>query len=343
MSDLPATAGSASRPPAPLFEQWLFEHSRLGTFGTSAAIFLVLLGSFEGAALASHYSLADQLTFRPQEGAWPAVILSLLAAVALGMQRYVRLKDTEDGPALARLIGCDAQVMAVDTDAARTRLRRATLIGAIIGAAISYLAVPDDAQSHHLGVFLWFGFIMALLGAMFARGTTMTRIATRNFTERIDRDLKIDLLRVDELSIIGRSGARASLIWLCVAAVISLFFVSGQAAALVIATIVISAGMAAWLFYRSLTHVHMMIRQAKRDELERLRRAITEQRTQAVHDHAAAARLQGLLAYEARIEKVHEWPFDQLTLLRVSTYVLIPATPALGQLAMKYFTDHMHL
>ena len=63
-----------------------------------------------------------------------------------------------------------------------------------------------------------------------------------------------------------------------------------------------------------------------------------EQREQATHDHTAASRLHGLLAYETRIEHVHEWPFDQLTLLRVASYVLIPASPALGQLAMRYFT-----
>jgi hypothetical protein len=340
MSDLPATADSTAEPLPAVFEQRLFELSPLGTFGTALAIFLLLMGSFEGVALLAHYPLADQLTFRPQEGAWPAAILSLLAAVALGMQRYTHLKDLEDGPTLSRLIDCNATSMAIDTSPARARLRRATVTGGIVGAALSYFAVPADARLHHIVVFLWFAIIMTMLGAMFARGTTMTRIAAQNFAMRIDRNLKVDLLRVDELSIIGRSGARAALIWLCVAAVISLFFVSGRAPGLVIATIILSAGMAFWIFFRSLERVHRRIRQAKRVELERLRASIADQRAQAAHDHAAATRLHGLLAYETRIERVHEWPFDQLTLLRVGSYVLIPAAPALGQLAMKYFTDH---
>ena len=39
----------------------------------------------------------------------------------------------------------------------------------------------------------------------------------------------------------------------------------------------------------------------------------------------------GLLAYEARIQAVHEWPFDQTTLVRVAAYVLIPAIPWFGE------------
>jgi hypothetical protein len=341
MSDVPAT------PAAPAlyvstFEQKLFEWSPAGTWVTSLGIFLALMASFEIVAVISQYPLADQLSFSPREGAFPAVILSLLATVALGMQRYTRLKDVADAPALARLIPREVPDVAADP-AVLGRIRRAGAIGAIIGFAISFIAVPPYVLHGHIPIFLWFASLMALLGAMFARGSAMTRAAARSFARRIDHDLKIDLLRVDQLSIIGRSSARAALIWLSVAAVISLFFVSGHAPELVIATVVFAAGMAFWIFFRSLERVHRRIVAAKRAELERLRHAIHDARLAAVHDPAAAARLQGLLAYEARIEHVHEWPFDQLTLLRVGAYVLIPALPAVGQIAFKLFSEHVTL
>jgi hypothetical protein len=207
MSDLPATRAPAA--PAlyvSTFEQKLFEWSPAGTLVTSLGIFLALMASFEAVAVATRYPLADQLSFSTREGAWPAAILSLLAAIALGMQRYTRLKDVADAPALARLIPCDVPDVAADPAVLR-RIRIAGAIGAVIGFAISFIAVPSYVLHGHLPVFAWFTSLMALLGAMFARGAVMTRVAARNFARRIDHELKIDLLRVDELSVIGRSSA----------------------------------------------------------------------------------------------------------------------------------------
>lgn len=338
MTDVADIAGG---PLPPLMEQRFFELSPLGTFASSLVVFAFLFGSFEGLAAITHYPLADQISFSPKEGAWPAAILSLLVAVALGMQRYVRQKDVEESPTLAALMPCDPANMAVDSASARRRIKRAGWLGAAVGLAFCFIVVPSGVPQQHWPVFLWFTFIMMLLGTMFARGAAMTRIAAQGFSKRIDRDLKIDLLRIDRLSIIGRSSARAALIWVCVAAVICLFFVSGHAPGPVIATVVLSTGMAVWIFFRSLERVHKRIVLEKRKELETLRTAIAEQRTIAVRDHAAAMRLQGLLAYEARIEHVHEWPFDQLTLLRMASYVLIPASPAVGQLVMRYLTHSL--
>jgi drug/metabolite transporter (DMT)-like permease len=343
MSDLPASAAAPPARPHAIFDQRLFELSPAGTLPTSVAIFVFFMGSFEILALATHYPLGDQLSFSPREGAWPATVLSLLIAVVLGMQRYTRLKDLDDAPALERVIHCDAMAVAFDSAEVRGRVRRAAAVGAIAGIAGAFAAVPAYVRHDHLPIFLWFALVLAITGALFARGAVLTRAAARHFSARIDRDLKIDLLRVDELSIIGRSSARTALIWLCAAAVVCLFFVSGNAPVPVIATIVLAAGMAFWIFFRSLDQVHRRIRDAKRAELDRLRHSITEARTKAVDDHAAAARLHGLLAYETRIEAVHEWPFDQLTLIRVTAYVLIPAVPAFGQAAVKLVAQHFVL
>lgn len=332
---------AATMPQVSVLEQRIFEKSPAGTLATSVAIFAVLMGSFEAAAALTHYPIAYQISLSINEGGFPAVIMSLLIAVALGMQRYVRLKDLQDAPALARVIRCDVVTMTIDNEVAKRRILRAGFAGAAIGLVVGFLAVPPNVRAAHIPVLLWFVAVTMLLGAMFGRGIIMTRIAARNFSERIDRDLTIDLLRVDALSVIGKSSARAALIWLSVAAVISLFFVSGHIPALVIATIVVSSAMAFWIFFRSLEHVHRKIRDAKYAELEGVRSSIAEQRIQAGHDHTAAARLQGLLAYESRIEHVHEWPFDQPTLLRVAAYILIPAAPAIGQLAMRLISSRL--
>ena len=85
---------------------------------------------------------------------------------------------------------------------------------------------------------------------------------------------------------------------------------------------------------------HRRIRAAKLVELETLRHAIEQARAQAPADASAAMRLQGLLAYETRIEAVREWPFDQSTGMRLIAYLLIPAVPWFGQAIAGYFVEH---
>lgn len=344
MSDVPASAHDARPLPqmsAPL-EQRVFELSPVGALATAFGIFAVLMASFELAAAIAQYPLADQLKLSPQEGLWPAFILSLLVSVALGMQRYVRLKDIEDDAVLSHIFPCDFYEVGGTDLASRPYLRWAGVGGLIFGGVLALFVVPKSVQQQHMALLVWFVAVMAILAAMFARGAVMSRMATRAFSERVDRFLKVDLLRIDELSVIGRGSARAALIWLSVAAIICLFFASGHAPVLVIVTVLLSAGMALWIFYRSIERVHRKILATKRAELDRIRREIASLGLKASDDHTAAAKLHGLIAYETRIASVREWPFDQSTLLRVGVYVLIPAVPSLGQALVRYFVEHVH-
>jgi hypothetical protein len=231
MNDNSTAAATASQRPSPSvpFEQRIFELSPLGSLPTAIAIFVLLVASFEACAVLSHYPLSEQLSFSPQEGAWPAIILSLLVAVALGMQRYASTKELEDGPALARVTSRDAWAGGTIDVGTPNALRWAGFAGSVCGFGISFLVVPPSVQPAHLAVFLWFAFAMAFAFALFARGLVTSLSVARDFADRLDRGLKIDLLRIDDLSVIGRAGARAALVWLSAAAVVSLFFVIGQA------------------------------------------------------------------------------------------------------------------
>ncbi|HKD22096.1 MAG TPA: hypothetical protein VKB71_08775 [Rhizomicrobium sp.] len=342
MSDLPAemTSQTPLETLPPHFEQRLFDLSPFGTLPTAIAVFIVLLGSFEATARLTDYSLREQLTLDLHAGAWPATILSLLVAVGLALQRYVRIKDLEEAPAFAHILPCTAAESFAGDARVLGELRWFSLAGIAVGFAGAFLAVPADVRTQHLPIFAWFAIVMSLVGAMFARGVVLSRVGARSFSARVDRYLKVDLMRVDELFVIGRRSARSSLIWLSAAAIVCLFFAGGRTPAFLIAIVAASAGMAFWIFFGSLEHVHRKIRDAKVAELDHVRRDIATARLQASHDHTAAAKLHGLIAYEARIADVKEWPFDQWTLLRVSAYVLIPAIPTVAQTGFKYFVEH---
>ena len=74
---------------------------------------------------------------------------------------------------------------------------------------------------------------------------------------------------------------------------------------------------------------------AKRSELDRVRARIRQARNVVLdvaqgQDEALRQALPGLLAYEARIEAVHEWPFDLGTVLRFAALLTIAAGSWLG-------------
>jgi hypothetical protein len=316
------------------FEQAIFDASPFGTLATTALIFLLLLGSFatvtgiDGYAPFAH--TPQGWILRP--GMWPGFVLSLLITVALGMQRYDRQRDKAERAALQAVMPqCDIYEARMSDAEALGRRRLATAIGVLLGALPTLMLVPVRMLAVHPAMFIWFVLVNAFVAALFARGVAMSARGGENWARAIDQGLSIDLLRIDSLNVIGRQSARKSLIWFSVAGVILLLLVGHNGDALTLAVLLLAAVMGIWIFVRPMERVHRQIGAAKRAELDSIRHVIQAACTQAPHDPAAAAKLQGLLAYETRIESVREWPFDQTTAMRVAIYVFIPAIPWFGQ------------
>jgi hypothetical protein len=323
------------------FEQALYEASPLGALATTLAILLFFLGTFALALAIDRYPPFAQ-GWNLRGGIWPACVLSLMIAVALGTQRYVRLKDHDDDAALQAVMPrcMEFSLRMMDPEGVR-RLRWATLAGAAIGVVMMSVFVPRSLIVTQPAMFAWFAVVQVIVVALFARGIAASARGAGNWAVAIDSDLVVDLLRIDSLNVIGRHGARNALIWFSVAAVIFLFFIGNNMGLMTLATLVLSAVMGLWIFMRPMERVHRRIRAAKHAELETIRRAIAQACEQAPNDAAAAAKLQGLLAYEARIEAVREWPFDQPTAIRVAAFVLIPAIPWFGQAIAGYFIANL--
>ena len=260
------------------------------------------------------------------------------------MQRYARNRDLADNAALCAVMpNCTQEQWMYDAAGLR-RLWIVTAIGALFGSVPSLVLVPHELVAKEPAMFTWFLAINAFTSALFARGIVHSARAAETWARSIDTSLVIDLLRIDSLNVIGRHGARSALIWFSVAGAILLFFVGNNMNALTLAILLLAAAMGIWIFVRPMERVHRRIRAAKHAELETVRREIQTARSQISREADAAAKLQGLLAYEARIEHVREWPFDQPTAIRVAAYVLIPAIPWFGQAIAGYFvTNFVHV
>jgi hypothetical protein len=331
----------------PYLEQRIFGWSPVGTLPTAAILFVVLYGLYLLAGIVEGVATLEWTghTIAFHNGAWSALVLSLLIVAALGMQRYTRLKDAADQEPFSAIFSGGAETAARLASYAPddARLGRATVAGVALGLIGSFLILrsQQDARASAPGVLIWFVVAITLSAILFARGAELTRKSSASFEVTLRNELKIDLLRVDRLAVIGRSAARAALVWFVVSAVVCLFFVGGNIDLPSISIMLACAAMGLLLFLRVILRVHHKIVEAKAAELEHLRCEIEQARQNLRSDPQAAARAQGLLAYEARIAAAPEWPFDQTTLVRVGASTLIVTVPWFGQAMASYAIDHL--
>ena len=147
--------------------------------------------------------------------------------------------------------------------------------------------------------------------------------------------LPIDLLDRGALASIGRMGLRGAVLWLVGGTIAStLTWGMNQAApVLVILTLLLGFATASMLLPALMARGRL--REAKAVELRKVRRRIARAREAMWADGPAdrteqSALMTGLLAYEARIESVREWPFDTPTLLRFALLAVLAAGSWLG-------------
>jgi hypothetical protein len=166
---------------------------------------------------------------------------------------------------------------------------------------------------------------------MFLRGLEMTREGSRHVRQNMRSAVVVDLLRIDRLYPFGQSAARTATIWFVVSAATLLLLVGTDLGPAMLALSLASAAIGGWVFFGALGQIRQAIRAAKAIELEQIRHEITTLKAGLHADPAAPAKLQSLLAYEARIAGVPEWPFDQTTFARMAASSLVLTVPWFGQ------------
>jgi hypothetical protein len=314
------------------FEERLFLASPLGVVGTAALIFALAAGSYFLLAAVVHYPIVGVNGWPNVPTIIPGIAASLLLATVLGMQRYANIQQQADETAFAAIIA--NRVAGAAATPRPSHMLVASVAGAAAGMATTVLSVPAQVLHGYPALYAWQFVVITLLGVLAGRGVVTAARAGRSLRSMIDEGLTIELLHTDRLAVIGRQSARNALVWFSVIAVMCLYFVGGNAGGATIPIAVACAGVGLWMFVHPMVGIHHRIQLAKEAELDRLRDEIGQAVAAERSDPAAAARLPGLIAYEARIQAVREWPFDHSTLVRVGAYVLLPTIPWFGEAAV---------
>lgn len=182
-------------------------------------------------------------------------------------------------------------------------------------------------------MFLWLGWLIGRSSYFMFAG-----IWDRPGPQRSD----IDLLNLENIYIIGRSGLEGALIWFIVIAIAGVLILPDVGAGLwvVLSLYVINVGGGLMFLLTPALKIRSLIRDVKREELVRLEPLLRQTRDDTLTgDTSTHGRLTDLLAYKTQIESTPEWPFDSSTLLRFGLYLLIPVGSMIGGALVERVVD----
>ncbi|MDJ0789889.1 MAG: hypothetical protein QNK05_24085 [Myxococcota bacterium] len=187
--------------------------------------------------------------------------------------------------------------------------------------------------------------VLALAFWLSARASWFTLAELYAVAQAMGRGRPLDPLATAELEPLGRMALRAAVLWAGAAALGALSLVLTQGAPAEFIAVSFLLAVAAGSFWIPVWGVHRNLRAAKRAELVRVRSEIRRDR-EALADlgpdsGAAAQRLPGLLAFEARMESAREWPFDASTLRRFGIILLLPLLSWLGGALVERGVDRL--
>ena len=151
----------------------------------------------------------------------------------------------------------------------------------------------------------------------------------------------IDLLHLDNLYAVGRTGLSRALVRLVSVGIVGLMglnTVFGLWLTVPVFAIGLVTGLVTLL--RPARKVRNLIREGKRKELARLEPLVRQARDDTLNrDLSTQGRLTDLMAYQNRIESTAEWPFNSSTIIRFGLYLLIPVGSMIGGALVERIVD----
>lgn len=222
------------------------------------------------------------------------------------------------------------------------------VVGLVFGVGSGLLTVTDESLWAHgrpawtHPALIWLGARNFLNWWFVGRAMALELMLGRAFSRLGDRLAPFDLLDRTPLAPFGRRALRNVLLWMLLAAFLSLSYLGeGWASDLMWVALAGLGAFALTAFLLPLLGAHQRLRALKKDELARVHAAIAEAREEALgpSPHPAGGRLGDLVAYESRVASVAEWPIDAGTLLRLAFYLAIGLGSWLGAAVVELALD----
>ena len=270
-----------------------------------------------------------------------AVILSLAIGYLVGASRALRKATRRNIGALRPLLRPPREGEALAEDELPLKPDRARM-GGIIGIAMA-LAIPFAVDWGELYFFtrvywkpetVWTWAALVPIGWMCGRLVHASLHGADLFSRLARSRLRVDLFDTRSLAPFVRQGMQTVLVWLGFIAVIALTLVNQRMGVVIAFNVLVALVVSVTTLVLPLWGIHEQLVDAKANELDWVRETIREERQRLREGgevgSAAAARMPGILAYEARVEGVREWPFDVPTLLRLMLYLALPLVSWIG-------------
>jgi hypothetical protein len=290
----------------------------------------------------------------------PAVRFDLVMALVLAFVLWTLLSEpraaARDLAGLRPILDCgDEEYAALRREALSAgHSIAAGLLGAAVGLGVVLInvwAAPRTGMrwpsAHPFASSVQLAWSIALTASLFA---LMGRLAlgsirvSRLFAELGRQRVRLRLLDPGSLQPFARRGLRSASYWFIGSGIAMLLLVDAALPGLVAAVIAGTLALGVVSLLLPSRGIHQQLREAKHAELARVRQAI-ERRSRELFepdDPAAPDRqpsLPALLAWEARVESVREWPFDTPTLVRFALFLLIPLGSWLGGAMVERVVD----
>ena len=202
------------------------------------------------------------------------------------------------------------------------------LAGSVAGMVDAFSSNPLQASMTIMPFFVWW-FMITSMVALSDNADLFGELAER---------IEVDLLDPHALTPFGHMAVSSMLVTIGAMASLAITWLSGTTSPwATLPGLMLLSGTLVYLLVRALWPVHVLLRDARRDELDRLQTRIDGLRVMgAAPDDETLIAIQGLLVYRREVLSVREWPLDFGVVARFGLYLFIVPMTWVGAALIEY-------